>query len=243
MENRDARHNPRKYAPPAPPVVRYADGSIAIPTQPQDMGKALESKKREEIIILVILMLLAVLITVGAWVAVTVLRSNADTIFEQVENAGVSISKLESFPAFGKITIGGKLAIGILLAIVLLSRGATTVLMMILWGLAGLVTALVTIVYCINTSKTRPAKALDIGALITGWAALLVSVYIPYEIAANWRSLKYWIPGDSNRISFWVMLPAIVWGIYLIIYFITAVISMTKKNRAKPSQTPEDIRS
>lgn len=211
-----------------------SDGSIPIPTQPANMGKALESKKREEIMVLVIFMLLAVLISWGIFIAVAILRQFAEPIFDRVENAGVSVENLKSLAAFRNIRtirIGGRVAVGVILGIALLSRGVTTLIMSILWGLANLITILASISFFRNSARRKAASPMEISALVVGAFAILTSIYMPIEIANSFLSTKYWIPCTTNSISLWVMIPTLAWTLFLVVYFIVAVISVATRPR------------
>ncbi|MBR5976099.1 MAG: hypothetical protein IK020_13105 [Clostridiales bacterium] len=212
---------------PAQPQDPYAN--VAIPTQPADMGKALESKRREEVAALLILMFLAVLLSVAAFVAVNVLRHFSGSIFSAVEENGISIDSLKSLSAIRNIRVGGRVAIGLMLGVALLSRGATTVLYAVVWGIADLIAILVTISFFRNSAKKKPATPLEVLAVIISLFSIVVTIYMPYEIWTNGRDAKYWIPGAENSVSLWVMLPTIIWSVYLLIYLICAIISALKK--------------
>ena len=215
--------------PAAPSVM--PGGTIPIPTQPVDMGKSQETKRREEIMVLVILSILVVALSVGAFIAVNILRQFSGSIFTQVEKSGISVSDLKSLGKFRQLRVGGRLAAGLLLAIAFLSRGVTTLLYAIVWGAFDLVTVLVTISFIRNSAKKKPANALEVVAVIVGLFAALVTIYMPIEIYTHFRDSSYWIPGTDNYLSLWVMLPTIIWGIYLLIYFICSVIYTLEKHR------------
>ena len=214
------------------PVPQAVPGApVSIPTQPQAMASTQVPQKREEISVLIILLFLAVLLSVAAFIAVNVLRHFSGNIFNTLENNGISIDSLQSLRSITKIRVGGEVAIGLILAVALLSRGATTVLFSILWGIADIATILVLISFFRNTAKKQKAGALEILAVIVGLFSMVVTVYMPIEIFRHFREAEYWIPGSENRLSLWVMLPTLIWGIYLVIYFIFAILSMLEKHR------------
>lgn len=217
-------------------------GTVAIPTQPTDMGKKLESKRREEVTALLILMFLAVLLSVAAFAAVHILRHFSGSIFKIVEENGISVDSLKSLSAIRNIRVGGRVAIGLILGVALLSRGATTVLYAIVWGIADLVSILVTISFFRNSGKKKPATVLEFIAVIVSLFTIVVTVYMPYEIWTNGRETSYWIPGSENSVSLWVMLPAIIWSVYLVIYLICAIISaLGKRNNSVKNPTEDSI--
>ena len=206
-------------------------GVKQIPTQPADMGKELQKKSsgREEIAVLIIFMLLAVVLTWGAFACVSILQRFSGPVFEKVENSGISIKSLSSLSAFRRMRISGSLAIGVLLAVAFLSRGVTTLLCAIAWGIADLIMLLVLIKFISNSAKREKTRPMDIAAIVVSAFAMLTTIYMPYEIATNFASPKYWIPGTHNSISFWVMLPCIVWSAFLVVYFIYAVAKALSK--------------
>ncbi|MBP5492125.1 MAG: hypothetical protein J6Y08_04710 [Clostridiales bacterium] len=228
---------PERYPYPAYRGPVQYGVPIQIPTQPADMGKKYETKKREEIMLLVIFMLLAVVISIGAFIAVTVLQHYAGDIFDKIEKAGLSAKNLSSLSSYIRIPgmrFVGMSAGAVLLAVIFLSHGATTFVMMIVWALSNLITILVIIAFFVNSSK-KPANALEIGAIVVGFLSLLTWVFMPLEIVRNATNSKYWIPSTHNYISVWVMIPTILWGIYLLIYFICAIVSMCRKKSSTDS--------
>ncbi|MBO4687081.1 MAG: hypothetical protein J5636_01075 [Clostridiales bacterium] len=228
---------PQQGGIPTQPQDPYVN--IAIPTQPVEMGKSLESKRREEIVALLILMFLAVLLSFAAFIAVNVLRHFSGSIFKTVEENGISIDSLKSLSAIRNIRVGGRIAIGLMLGVALLSRGATTVLYAIVWGIADLVAVLVTISFFRNSVKKKPATILDVVAVIVSLFTIVVTVYMPYEIWTKGRESEYWIPGSENSVSLWVMLPAIIWSVYLFIYLICAIISALRERHNKANNHTE----
>jgi len=223
---------------PAQPQDPY--GNIVIPTQPSDMGRKLENRKREEVSVLLVLMFLAVFLSIGICIAVYILRQFSGPVFKIVEESGVSIDSLKSLSSIGRIRVGGKAAIGVILAVALLSRGATTVLYAMIWGIADITSILVSVSFFRNSAKKRSAAFLEYVSVFLGLFTIAVSLYTPYEIWTHWREAGYWIPGSENSVSIWVMLPSILWGSFLLIYLIVSVFSWKKGQKNNVKKPTED---